>query len=625
MLFKISLSSMRKMMKDYIVLLVGLVISISIFYMFQTLAVNETFIKSNSMINSIALVFIVGSVLLSIITFFYIIYANSFLLSLRRKEFGMYMTLGAKKGKIIKLMFIETMAVGIIALIIGIVLGTGMAQIVGNLLMNQLDFASSDYHPFYMPAVGLTVAFFIIIFFITALLNAFKLARTTILNLVHADSQQDRIEKKRRFTFLIAILALIFLSAGYYAIVHMEQLAEMGLLIGTFATTIGTYLFFIAVLPFIVNLLKNNEKLNSTGLNSFTFSQLKFRVNSLTKLLATIAMLIALGVGAITGGMAFNHNTSLMSDLFYAYDAAIHDPVDADVQAIGKMKVVEDKQYHYKLTDTGIYFAKDELLQDPPLGVDSTSKKADKKREPQIIRLNQELPDQLYSDTRDDVDKKTASQIPEIWRSTLEYEFNAGYRMFDKTIYIADQNTYRAIEGNEHVVRVVKSDDFVANKAIFKDINERQVKKSLVAQNSEDLGTKYSMYQSLHTMSSGTMFMGFFLGIAFLAMMASCLMFKILSGASRDTSRYQMLRKIGVRKQLLTKSIYKELGMLFLFPAIVGLIHVVVGMNIFSFILVNPYFKIWLPITMFVAIYAVYYFVTVQLYRGIVLPKEPTE
>jgi len=624
MLFKISLSSMRKMMKDYIVLLVGLVISISIFYMFQTLAVNETFIKSNSLISSIALVFIVGSVLLSIITFFYIIYANSFLLSLRRKEFGMYMTLGAKKGKIIKLMFTETMAVGIIALIIGIVLGTGMAQIVGNLLMNQLDFASPDYHAFYMPAVGLTVVFFIIIFFITAVINAFKLARTTILNLVHADSQQDRIVKQRRITFLIAILALIFLSVGYYAIVHMEELAEIGFIVATFATTIGTYLFFIAVLPLIVNLLKNNEKLNSAGLNSFTFAQLKFRVNSLTKLLATIAMLIALGVGAVTGGMAFNHNTSMVSNLYYAYDAAIHDPEEADVQAIGKLNILEDKQYHYKLTNTGVYFAKNELLQDPPLGVD-TSKKAGRKPDPQIIRINQELPDQLYSDTRDDVENKIASRMPEIWRTTLSDEFNAGYRMFDKPIYIADQNNYRAIEGKEHVVRVVKSDNFVANKAIFKDINERQVNKSLVVKTSEEMSTHYSMYQVLHTMSSGTMFMGFFLGIAFLAMMASCLMFKILSGASRDTSRYQMLRKIGVRKQLLTKSIYKELGMLFLFPAIVGLIHVVVGMNIFSFILVNPYYKIWLPITMFVAIYAVYYFVTVQLYRGIVLPKEPTK
>ena len=70
----------------------------------------------------------------------------------------------------------------------------------------------------------------------------------------------------------------------------------------------------------------------------------------------------------------------------------------------------------------------------------------------------------------------------------------------------------------------------------------------------------------------------------FLAMMASCLMFKILSGATKDIGRYEMLRKMGVRKELLIKSMYKELGIVFLFPAILGLIHVLVGMNVFTFV-----------------------------------------
>ena len=127
------------------------------------------------------------------------------------------------------------------------------------------------------------------------------------------------------------------------------------------------------------------------------------------------------------------------------------------------------------------------------------------------------------------------------------------------------------------------------------------------------------MYSSF---TSGTMFMGFFLGIAFLAMMASCLMFKILSGASKDTSRYQMLRKIGVRHSELSTSIYKELFIIFLFPAIIGLAHVLIGMNMFSFIILNPYYRIWVPIIIFLLIYSLYYVITVKLYKQIVLPKE---
>ena len=83
-----------------------------------------------------------------------------------------------------------------------------------------------------------------------------------------------------------------------------------------------------------------------------------------------------------------------------------------------------------------------------------------------------------------------------------------------------------------------------------------------------------------------------------------------------------MLRKIGVRRELLTKSIYKELFLVFLFPAIVGIAHVLVGMNIFRFILMDPYFRIWVPIVIFVVIYAIYYFITVQLYKTITLPHK---
>lgn len=160
MLLKLSLSGIKSKLKDYIVLLVGLVMSSSIFYMFQTLSMNKDFLKNNSMLSAIAFVFLAGSVLLGIITIVYILYANSFLLSLRQKEYGMYMMLGAKKKKIGKMMFIETLIVGIVSLVIGIIVGIGLSQVVGHLLMQQLEFSSPDYTPFYIPAMNVTAIFF---------------------------------------------------------------------------------------------------------------------------------------------------------------------------------------------------------------------------------------------------------------------------------------------------------------------------------------------------------------------------------------------------------------------------------------------------------------------------------
>ncbi|EGP4932592.1 ABC transporter permease, partial [Enterococcus faecium] len=118
---------------------------------------------------------------------------------------------------------------------------------------------------------------------------------------------------------------------------------------------------------------------------------------------------------------------------------------------------------------------------------------------------------------------------------------------------------------------------------------------------------------------SGFEFMGFFLGIAFLTMLASCLMFKILSGANSDIQRYTMLKKIGTRTSLLKKSIRKEIGVLFLVPGILGMIHVLFGLQMFTTLMIDPYHNLWLPFGIFIALYAIYYMVTIWLYTNIVL------
>src|SRR5690606_34345177 len=98
-----------------------------------------------------------------------------------------------------------------------------------------------------------------------------------------------------------------------------------------------------------------------------------------------------------------------------------------------------------------------------------------------------------------------------------------------------------------------------------------------------------------------TFFMGFFLGLAFLTMLASILMFKILSGAGSDIRRYDSLRKLGVRQERLSASLSKEILIVFLFPAVLGLLHVLVGMRIFTFVMNDPYYRLWVSLLIFLA------------------------
>ncbi|MCG0900264.1 ABC transporter, permease protein [Lactiplantibacillus plantarum] len=136
----------------------------------------------------------------------------------------------------------------------------------------------------------------------------------------------------------------------------------------------------------------------------------------------------------------------------------------------------------------------------------------------------------------------------------------------------------------------------------------------------EQFGGRYAMYLMVNGMYSGLEFMGMFLGIAFLAMLASCLMFKILSGADADQHRYKMLDKVGTTRRQLNGAINKEIAVLFILPGIVGIVHVLFGLQMFKIIMVtSPYTGIWLPFLIFAGLYLLYYLITITIYRRIVL------
>ncbi|ABY43417.1 MULTISPECIES: ABC transporter permease [Bacillus] len=623
MLFKLSRHSMKKMLKDYMVLLIGLVISISIFYMFQTMAMNSEFTKDNSLISSIRLVFWVGAILLSFITVFYIIYANSFLLTLRRKELGMYMMLGAKKKKVAQLLFIETFGMGIVSIIIGILVGIVLASVAGNFLMNGMEIsAKGNYASVYTPAILVTSIFFLILFFITGLMNSFRLLRKTELELIREDETQDEVKKSKTRTVIMTVLGVLLVSTGYYFMVNIKMFAELGFIIATIVTTVGTYFIFSSLLPLFVIKIKGNKKRNETGLNSFTYAQLRFRVTSLSRVLGTVAMLIALGAGAMTAGMAFQKNVGIMTDFSRVYDVVIHDPNEQDKAALKEMEIVEESKYKYKVDGEAVYYLRNDLTEKPPLISDHFDTKTLK--EPARKRVATPLTEPVYSALEAPEVANKLPRMPKDWEDAVVREIQITHNQFNgKPVRIADEEHYKGIQGTEHTVTLAKVDDMKKYKPLLTEIDKRQKEQiEKTTDTKVELYTKMTIYQFMNSFMSGTMFMGFFLGIAFLAMMASSLMFKILTGASRDVRRYEMLRKIGVRRSMLTKSIYKEISYLFIFPAIIGISHVLVGLNLFSFILVDPFVKVWMPIGIFIVIYFIYYWITVQLYKGMVMPKE---
>ena len=111
MLFKLSVKNMKKSFKDYAIYFLTLVLGVAIFYMFNSLdsqqAMLEVSQSTRDMIQLMISMLGMVSVFIAIVLGFLIVYANNFLVNRRKREFGIYMTLGMGRRQISQIILIE--------------------------------------------------------------------------------------------------------------------------------------------------------------------------------------------------------------------------------------------------------------------------------------------------------------------------------------------------------------------------------------------------------------------------------------------------------------------------------------------------------------------------------------
>lgn len=608
MLSKLALSGIKSRLKDYLVLFSGLIVAAATFYMFMALATNQDFLGNNSMIGAAntSFIFVFGAILLAIITLVYLVYANSFLLNMRQRDYGMFMMLGAKTSKIAQLIFTETFVLGTVATLVGSLIGTGLAQLVAQLLVQQLGLKLQHFNAFYLPAFLITIGFFIVLFIFAAIWNSRKLIKTPVLKLLHSADQPARVAVKSGRLAVQAILGVILLAVGYWAMANIKVLQLLAIPVALVTIVLGSFLTFNATFIWIIHFLKKNKNFALKGLRNFTLSQLSFRIHDYTRMLAMISILFALALGAITVGLGFRNDMSVVTSVSTPYDLKLYTRNAAIDRQVAKLDVKSETTYTYKKVGKKLYYNLAELEQTPLYymqygNYDGTISM------PKLKRYQ----------AKDYQNAKKDSQV--LSNAYRELTVNSGYEEMPDYEFVA-QAKYDQLSAPAQKIVLVRVKDFAAARDQIGRIEKMQLKAQPTYKSVLSM-SKYTSALAATALYSGMIFMGFFLGISFLAMLASCLMFKILSGAYSDVRRYDMLNKMGTRHQVLRRSVAKEIGVLYALPGALGIIHVLFGLQLFKVLMLNPYHGIWIPFVIFLALYGLYYWITVLLYRGIVIPK----
>ena len=603
MLTKLALAGVKNRRRDYLVLLAGLTMSAAIFYMFANLATNQAFIKANAVVKSASVVFGFGAVLLALITVVYIMYANSFLLSMRQHDYGLFMMLGAKRKRVGELVFLETLILGTVATAVGIGLGILASKFLVGFLLDQLGLHLSHLTSFYLPAIGFTAVLYIGLFILASLFNLTRLMRTTVQQLLHADQQANQPKVRPVRQFIAGVVGILLVAAGYWAMASIKSLQLTAIPLALVTITIGTYLIFHATVLAVIRGLRRTGWAHR-HLNGFLLGQLNFRVHDYTRMLTIVSLLFAMALGAITVGSGYHRQMPMTADSLGSYTVAVHDANAHQRALIKQLHVAHQATYTQKVVGKTTYYNATELQAQPfelAKPIQSTGGRA-----------------KFYTQSLKTFKKDGATRI--------DFMVLNPRKLGDFTTpKILSARAFRQLKGQTYRVTTVRVKHMQDDLKVLAQLDRSEQKRFPAADGGALTVGTYQSYQLMNGIFGGLEFIGYFLGIAFLAMLASCLMFKILSGAPGDLRRYAMLNKVGVRRGLMRGNLAKEIGILFAIPGIMGIVDVLFGLQMFKPLMaapMSPYLGIGTTFLIFIGLYVIYYLITLGLYLNLVMPSE---
>lgn len=322
---KLAWGNLRRALKDFTVYFVTLMLSVSLFYSFNTLTNQAFFVELSSSTSQLVLrmaVLITGlSIFLMIVIGILIVYANVFFMRRRVREFATYLLLGMKKSSLAFVILIENFIVGICALIVGLLVGVVVSQFSSLAVLKLFNSPVERFHFLLVPqAVIFTACMFGVVFVLSTLCATFVISRTRLSVLFRSSFASDRFKIKNPWITLVLFVVSVLLIAQAYRMFSYEVLtANDG---GTFLyctalVVLGTALFFYSVSTAFTQIARAIKPLYYRGLNLYVVRQFASRINSswisMTMICATIFIaLCTLSIG-FTAVASIRTQESLMA------------------------------------------------------------------------------------------------------------------------------------------------------------------------------------------------------------------------------------------------------------------------------------------------------------------------
>ena len=332
MLFKLSFRNMKKSFKDYAIYFLTLVLGVAIFYMFNSIDSQQAMIEvsqsTREMIQLLIQMLGMVSVFIAIVLGFLIVYANNFLINRRKREFGIYMTLGMGRRQISAIILLETILVGILSLVVGIFIGIFASQFMSILVAKLFEADMSEFtFVFSKDACIKTCIYFAVMYIAVIIFNTLTISRYKLINLLTAVKKNEKVKLKNPIiSILIFIASSVLLGYAYYLVtggVYELRTGEQ-LLKPILMGVIGTVGIFWSLSGFILRLIQTRKSVYLKGTNMFVLRQLNNKINTNIVSMTVICLMLFMTISALSSSLSIQSALDSQLEKFTPVDVNLY-------------------------------------------------------------------------------------------------------------------------------------------------------------------------------------------------------------------------------------------------------------------------------------------------------------
>lgn len=622
MLTKLAFKNVGKSIRDFTVYFFTLAFGVCVFYMFNSIYAQQAMFdmteEKTQSVTAICEVLSYVSGFVAVVLGFLIVYANGFFIKRRKKELGIYMTLGMGKSKISLILVLETSVIAIAALVVGILGGVFLSQFMSvfTAKLFEVDMTSFRF-VFSFDAMLKSIIYFGIIFLVVIVFNVILVSRFKLIDLIYAERKNQNFKiRNTKVNAVLCILSMIILGVAYYIIIDNGMLyINEKFLTSIILGIIGTVLFFFSLSGLLTVLISRSKKLYYKNLNMFVVRQLGSNINTNFISVSVVSIVLLLTIGVFSSGYGlrtvFNDMLRSMASFEYSFHSGtISDSEAADKSVIycsddlsdlekfiSENEYVKDyalcEQYNSDVTysDFGVELPEGfEMMNDQGLIMVSVS---DYNRAMRLIG-NEELTldDGQYAllsnysiidsyfqsvqkaNSKLNINGKTLS--PAKWVNGAIDNASGGYIIVPDEIAQQLKTTrpyYQILNVNLKDETKEKEFEQQVREYHEKYSENNDYKKSLFM----TFYSKSEIYNASVTNKALLSFLAIYLGIVFMVTCAAILAIQQLTQASENKSRYELLSKLGADRKMLNKALFIQILCYFIFPLLLGVVHSVFG------------------------------------------------